>query len=1124
VSALTVPTSYYYQIQSVEGIEAFTNLTWLDLSYSPLIERIELRNFPYLAYVDVVPANLLETLIITDNPMLTEINFTCVDCVNFLDDLDTLVCARNNLTSLDVASTGFSAGVPPLDYLDFSDNHISEYDFENCGVEYLDASGNDFTRMDIDIYNLETLIIDDNPLTYLRLYHTGLDTVIIENFPELDSLQVIGYIGYPDNRAKHMELHNLPALEYLDCSYNYFEQLTLADLPSLTEFTIDEMDMGLTLHNLPAITALDMDKLDYINSLTVSELDNMEEIRIDYIHHHQFTNLHITDMQKLSVLDLRLDITNFSITNAPQLDSVFFTSGYGYNTQANELIFADLPDLKMLDVIAETPDSTIHLANLPQLNRLKLAHGNISSLELHDLPALADVSLRCPDLWDFSIQNLPGLEVLDIATPLIHDFVLTGFPVKVFKYSSDMDTTGRTLMLGNLPQLDTLHLYGSIKELDISNLPHLRDLKLHDGRRLHSFTPANLPMLESLDIYNVNLDTLVIAGFPNLNRINVVYVNGTSYGFNEFSHFVMSDLPNLEYLSLRENGFIEGLPLQIAGFPNLRSIWLKQWMERLAMADLPRLENFTLERGIQADSLDFSGCPSISNIYFKDFFFPLGYMNLRNGNNITGSITTNKPVTNICVDDQSEADLVKTLDPDLANATYTTNCESNFCPVNRIRGTVMFDPDNNGCAGGVPCDNTMVTIEGGDTYTLFTDSAGRFEYVTQELNREFIITPHFNAGFYEADPQNSAVSFTSYGNIFDTVFCVTSDETHTDREIILSSGERTRPGFDFTCHADYTNNGTEVSDGVVNLFFNDAVMDVVTVEPPYDNYTPGCLSWNYTALSPFENRAVTVKFNLNTPEDNPPLNGGELLDFKTEIDAENDENPGDNISILRQTVVNSYDPNDKTCLEGEAINIEWVGDFVHYLIRFENKGTAEASFVRVKDIIDTLKFDISSFVILSTSHPCETRITGGNVIDFMFNNINLSHMPGLNDGFVSFRIRTRSNLQLNDVFSNRAYIYFDYNAPVATNECETVVLLNINTQGEKLPVSDVSVYPNPATDIIHITSKHPVEQVDIIDINGRLLKSHPHTTAIPVNGLKKGVYFIRVKQKGGVTVVKVIIG
>ena len=110
----------------------------------------------------------------------------------------------------------------------------------------------------------------------------------------------------------------------------------------------------------------------------------------------------------------------------------------------------------------------------------------------------------------------------------------------------------------------------------------------------------------------------------------------------------------------------------------------------------------------------------------------------------------------------------------------------------------------------------------------------------------------------------------------------------------------------------------------------------------------------YTNLQPFESRSISVTLNLNSPTETPPLNSDDLLNFTANITpVAQDETPNDNTFTLNQTVVNSYDPNDKMCLEGNWLDPVKVGDYVHYCIRFENKGTASAVNVVVKDVIDT---------------------------------------------------------------------------------------------------------------------------------------------------------------------------
>src|SRR5690606_26333087 len=168
--------------------------------------------------------------------------------------------------------------------------------------------------------------------------------------------------------------------------------------------------------------------------------------------------------------------------------------------------------------------------------------------------------------------------------------------------------------------------------------------------------------------------------------------------------------------------------------------------------------------------------------------------------------------------------------------------------------------------------------------------------------------------------------------------------------------------------------------------------------------------WNFSNLNPFESREITVAFVLNTPTATPPLNGGDVLHFTSLITGLTDATPADNTLTLNQTVVNSFDPNDKTCLQGSSISQSQVGDYVHYLIRFENTGTANAQNGVVKDVIDTNKIDINSLLALNASHSFVTRMTAPNTVEFIFENIQLPFDVETNDGYVAFKIKTQSTL------------------------------------------------------------------------------------------------------------------
>jgi hypothetical protein len=146
--------------------------------------------------------------------------------------------------------------------------------------------------------------------------------------------------------------------------------------------------------------------------------------------------------------------------------------------------------------------------------------------------------------------------------------------------------------------------------------------------------------------------------------------------------------------------------------------------------------------------------------------------------------------------------------------------------------------------------------------------------------------------------------------------------------------------------------------------------------------------------------------------------------------------PQNNTYTLHQTVIGSYDPNDKLVtpsiidlLDMDSTATEWL----EYTIRFQNTGTAEAIFVRVLDTLSQA-LDLTSFQFIAASHPTEIIFHDDHVIEWFFDNIMLpdsfSNEPG-SHGFIQFRIRTQA-LSAPFNLENSASIYFDFNAPVIT--------------------------------------------------------------------------------------------
>src|SRR5690606_10031365 len=108
-----------------------------------------------------------------------------------------------------------------------------------------------------------------------------------------------------------------------------------------------------------------------------------------------------------------------------------------------------------------------------------------------------------------------------------------------------------------------------------------------------------------------------------------------------------------------------------------------------------------------------------------------------------------------------------------------------------------------------------------------------------------------------------------------------------------------------------------------------------------------------------------INFTVLTP---PTVDAGDLLVSSAVVTINSAEsNPANNSSTLSQTVVNSYDPNDITCHEGDFISPDQADDYLTYTIRFQNTGTAEAVNVRLENELDEL-LDWSTFQPIASSH------------------------------------------------------------------------------------------------------------------------------------------------------------
>jgi uncharacterized repeat protein (TIGR01451 family) len=456
----------------------------------------------------------------------------------------------------------------------------------------------------------------------------------------------------------------------------------------------------------------------------------------------------------------------------------------------------------------------------------------------------------------------------------------------------------------------------------------------------------------------------------------------------------------------------------------------------------------------------------------------------------------------------------------LVGDSLSPNCDQN------VTGKIRFDQNNDGCNDADLLINALPVGISSRNYSLDLFTAnGDFEISLP--HGTYNVTPVLNSGAFAVTPTSSTITITNELQSFVNNFCLTPISNLDDLEITLLPLEDARPGFETTYKLIYQNNGNTVLSGDIEFNYDDNLMALFNAVPSVNTFSGRSLYWSFSNLNPFEVREILVTFTLNTPTDvNFPLNGGDSLGLFTEISHAGIEiTPPNNRASIKHEVVNSFDPNDKSCLQGNTITPEDIGEFLHYRIRFENEGTASAVNVRIVDFIDLAKFDISTLVPLSASHSYKAQLSQANKLEFIFDNILLPFTAPASQGYVLFKIKTVDTLVLGDDFSNQAEIYFDFNFPIITNLETTSV--DATASIKDTARQEVHLFPNPAINAATITSNIAFSEWTVYNTLGSVV-SHKKLTdpefilAIEVSNLTSGLYFIELKNTSGSTIVKML--
>ncbi|MBD3582807.1 DUF7619 domain-containing protein [Flavobacterium selenitireducens] len=763
------------------------------------------------------------------------------------------------------------------------------------------------------------------------------------------------------------------------------------------------------------------------------------------------------------------------------------------HNQISEIDFTFLGSLWTLDCSYNIL-TALDIPFAPQLQKLNCSNNQIAFIDLTDFTMLNEINLTQNDLSAIDVSPLTGLQIL-----IVGGNNLTSIDISANVNLTNLDCAANqltTIDLTGHATLQSLNIGGNLfTSVDLTPVPNLKQLDIYHNQ----FASIDLSPVPLLEAFSASDNQFASLDFTGLSQLRFMIL-----GFNQLTTIDLSHTPNLLALLCEDNQITN---LDLTGVPRLGALICENNLLTTIDGSQSQLIN-----------LDCSNNP-METIFLKNGFLTMPVQTL--------DLSDIPNLQYICADEGEEAlFLQKLIDLGYADASVSTYCS--FTPggdYNTITGSILFDGDNNGCdASDMQQPNIKLAIAGGATAgATFSTANGNYNFYTQIGN--FTVAPQVeNPTFFTFSPTTATSLFTNTNNNVATHdFCVSANGIHADAEVVIAPVDRARPGFDTEYKIVYKNKGNQILSGNVTFQYDDSVMDLENVSVAPDVQSAGQMQWNYSNLLPFEVRVIFVKLNINGPMETPAVNLDDILTYSASIDpVSGDENPSDNAFTLNHTVTNAFDPNEILCLEGESVDPSAIGNYLHYMVNFENLGNAEAENVVVRIDIDPALYDVNSLQLLSTSHNSYSRVTG-NRVEFVFETIELAPAQGDpavgGHGNVLFKIKSNSALTNGDSVNKQANIFFDYNFPIETNDAETVfeALKTPDVAAE----DSVSVYPNPSAGLVGIKSDSPVKSLELFDVQGRLLQQSLNSGTIDLSARSTGLYFLRIRTESGVSVQKV---
>ncbi|MBK8967935.1 MAG: hypothetical protein IPM36_14965 [Lewinellaceae bacterium] len=809
------------------------------------------------------------------------------------------------------------------------------------------------------------------------------------------------------------------------------------------------------------------------------------------------TNLH-------GLENLKSTGTSFTVSNNPmlltttQFDSLQYS---GFSLSGSPLLqdFGTFPSLKTGKVInLNNPVPLINLEGIfPVLETAEYFFlENIAQLEsltgLHSLNRVGAMSIK-----NTGITNLTGLDKLRNISNYLY----------LFENPELLNLTGITAL-------------DSVISLQINSNPKLTGIQgLETAKRIGQLTLSENESLVTLADSALIPDViigLIIEHNPALTSLRgLEKLRTQNGGITIEDNEALLTLEGLTSVQHPYTVSISGNPQlrDLAGLPNLETVTTLTLENNDALTDLSGLTSLRFARQLRInDHLRLKNLHGLESLET----FPTGVLYVLRNDSLSSldGLGPMLSTQSLLIKDNPQLSACSTLPicnalalnafPTIENnqsgcnsaAEILATCNFSF---NSLGGQVFLDPECDGIAGSQDrfLPYQMLRTTDGRPFA-FTDATGRYQrFLTG--NQDFNFRADAIPGF-SPQPDSISISTNDTLKLFNGQdFSLCPDSLFHNWRVSISPIGLPRPGFENRYVIQYQNRSAQPGSATIMLdFLDDVNSDFLTITSANGGTSTGTnqLQWNLTNFPIF---STTAKFEVRVKlEPATPL-GALLQPCVRILPAQNadDIDWSDNEMTLPQTVVGSYDPNDKWVdREQLAHPVAQEGEWLRYLVRFQNTGTAAAVIVELRDTLPA-ELDFSTFQPLTASHRYKLSFPEDGVLNWRFENINLpdsaSNEPQ-SHGFVQFRVRTFPGLNAGDSIRNRAGIYFDFNPVVLTNYALTRVVEPVSTPIVHAPAPlALRILPNPFSDRFWVeipgveTPANQAMTLEITDLTGRML-------------------------------------